>query len=146
MCNKIISLAILVLISIQTQAQNLVRFYEKAKVGYKLNNEIIVKPIYEAGSEMQDGIAIVVYNNKKGFINNKGQEFISCIYSDASQFCNGMAAVAFAGKYGYINKKGEWLIQPLFEKAFDFSDGKACVMRNGKYGFINPQGSCALCL
>jgi WG containing repeat len=122
--------------------QNLIRFYENAKVGFKNeNNEIVVKPIYAAGSEFENGIALVVYNNKRGYIDGSGKEIISLLYDDATMFSEeGLAAVKFAGKYGYINKKGEWIIQPIFENGYIFTEGLARVMKNGKYGFINTAG------
>ncbi len=123
------------------QAQDLIRFYQKGKVGYKnQKNEIIVNPVYEAGSEFKDGIAIVVADNKRGYINNSGKEFIALQYDDAAMFVNGLACVKFGGKYGYINQKAEWMIQPIYDEAYTFADGLARVQKGGKWGYINLKG------
>ena len=56
-------------------SQNLIRFYQNAKVGYKdAQGNVIVQPNYYAGSEFKDGVALVLQNNKRGYINNKGEE------------------------------------------------------------------------
>jgi WG containing repeat len=140
---KTIFFAILLFGTFSTQAQSLTRFYENYKVGYKNSrDEIVVKPIYEAGSKMENGFALVVYNNKRGFIDASGKEVIPLLYDDATMFSQeGLAAVQFAGKYGYINTKGEWMIQPIFDNAFGFSEGLARVMKNNLYGFINTAGA-----
>ena len=72
------------------QSQDLVRFYENAKVGYKdQNGNVVVPAKYEAGSDFYEGMALVLQNHLRGFINNKGEVAIPFIYSDASVFKGG---------------------------------------------------------
>lgn len=121
-------------------SQNLIRFYQNTKCGYKdtLGN-IIVVPTYIAGSEFSDGMALVVNNqNKRGFINAKGEEVIPLIYDDASIFFNGLARVTINKKNGFINKQAKAIIPFIYDFADDFHNGMARVCLKNKYGFINP--------
>src|SRR5437763_3816145 len=82
-----------------SMAQNLVRFYENAKVGYRdQDGKLIVPAKYEAGSEFYEGMALVLENRMRGFINNRGEVVIQFIYNDASVFKNGLARVARGSK------------------------------------------------
>src|SRR5262245_49738879 len=92
------------IISITSFAQPPVRFYQKAKAGYKnpTTGQVIVEPKYDAGSEFREGFAIVMTGRKRGYINEKGEVAIPLQYDDASQFFGGMARVAVGGKNGYI--------------------------------------------
>src|SRR3954467_12358635 len=88
-----------------SMAQDLVRFYENAKVGYKDDNGNVVVPAkYEAGSEFYEGMALVLQNRLRGFINNKGEVAIPFMYNDASVFKSGLARVSKGSKSGYINQ------------------------------------------
>src|SRR5262245_46910011 len=89
-------------------AQNVFRFYENGKVGYKkTSGEIVVPAHYTAGSEMFGNYALVVDGQNRGYINDKGEVIIPFIYQDASVFSNGLAHVMKDNKNGYINIKGE---------------------------------------
>ncbi len=140
---KITTVALFLITSLSAFANNLVKFYENYKVGYKNEiGQIIVNAIYEAGSDFNDGYALVIYNGKRGYIDASGKEFISLLYDDATLFSDeGIATVKFAGKYGFINKRGEWIIQPVYENAYMFSNGLARIVKDNKYGFINTSGN-----
>jgi WG containing repeat len=139
---KTIIVAILIANASISNAQQLHRYYAETKAGYKNEkNEIVVNPIYSGGSEFENGFALVIFNNKRGFIDNSGKEVISLLYDDATMFsAEGLATVKFGGKYGCINTKGDWIIQPMFENMYQFTEGLARVMKGGKYGFINTAG------
>lgn len=137
---KKIILLILFTISITNIfSQDLIRFYQNAKCGYKdVQGNIIVAPIYYAGSDFKDGLALIVDNNmKRGFINIKGVVVIPLIYDDASMFFNGLARVTINKKNGYIDKQGHIIIPLKYDYADDFRDSVARVSLNFKYGFIN---------
>jgi hypothetical protein len=90
-----------------SNAQDLVRFYENAKVGYKdQDGKVIVPAKYVAGSEFFEGMALVLEGRMRGFINNKGEVAIPFVYNDASVFKGGVARVMKGSKNGYINQKG----------------------------------------
>ena len=124
-------------------AQNVIRFYQGGKVGYKnkTTGEIVVPPNYTAGSEMMpDNTALVLEGRKRGFINDKGEVIIPFMYDDASVFFEGLARVMKEGKHGYINIKNETVIPFVYEFADDFKNGMARVQKDGKYGWIDNTG------
>ena len=70
-------LAAALLLSNVLFSQDLVRFYENGKVGYKTaGSAVIVAPIYDAGSDFFEGYALVLQQNKRGFIDETGKIFI----------------------------------------------------------------------
>ena len=90
---KLLVLLVVLLIKTNSFSQDLIRFYENAKVGYKnkATGEIVVPPNYVAGSEMMtdengNHFALVLEGRKRGFINEKGTVIIPFIYDDASVF------------------------------------------------------------
>ena len=103
--NLTLSLVLFLFVIAQvSNAQNVIRFYENGKVGYKKSTgEIIIPATYPAGSEMMENYAIVLKGNKRGYINDKGETIIPFIYDDASVFSSGLACVMKENKYGYIN-------------------------------------------
>jgi hypothetical protein len=130
-------------IASMVHAQEVVRFYQGGKVGYKnkATGEIVVQPNYTAGSEMMpDKTALVLEGRKRGFINDKGEVIIPFMYDDASIFSDGLARVMKDGKHGYINIKNETVIPFQFSFADDFKNGIARVQKDGKYGWINTTG------
>src|ERR1043165_6959059 len=94
----------------------LLRFTSGYKIGYKDEaGRVVVPPTYTAGSEMQEGYAIIMKGAKRGYINAAGQEVIACQFDDASLFEQGLACVQQNEHYGYINTKGQWTIAPVYE-------------------------------
>ena len=88
------------------------------------------------------GLIKVEFDDKFGFINEKGEEVVPYKYDSASDFSsNGLAIVRIDGQYGYINEKGEEVIPCKYEDADDFSsNGFAKVEIDGQYGYINEKG------
>ncbi|MBN8703309.1 MAG: WG repeat-containing protein [Bacteroidetes bacterium] len=132
-----------IFLSSLAQDKTPIRFYKNAKVGYKdESGKVIVEPTYQAGSDFYNGYALVLKNNKRGFINNTSNVVIDFIYDDASVFTQlGFARVTQGGKSGYINKAGKVIIPLEFDFADDFNkDGLARVSKNSKFGYINPKG------
>lgn len=126
-------------------AQTLFPFKVDNKVGYRLAQEIVIQPQYDAGSPFTNGYAIVQYRGKCGFINNKGKEVINLIFQDASPFSKeGLACVKYDGKYGYIDTTGRWVIPAQYSESYTFNNGFARVNLNGKYGFIDTKGNLAI--
>jgi hypothetical protein len=127
-------------ICVQSNAQ-LSSYQEQYKVGYRnADGRVIVPPVYDAGSDMSEGFAVVLRGPLRGYINNRGQETIACQYEDASPFVDGLACVKKDGKWGFINTDGAWAIQPLFDNAFSYKNGLARVMLHDKWGMIDEQG------
>lgn len=146
---QLLATSALLSITMLASAQNVIRFYEGGKVGYKnkLSGEMVVAPHYTAGSEMQsNNTALVLEGRKRGFINDKGQVIIPFMYDDASVFFDGLARVMKDGKHGYINMKNETVIPFVYDFADDFKNGLARVQKGGKFGWIDATGKEAIAL
>ena len=140
---KLLLFSALVVSSAFVSAQDVIRFYQGGKVGYKnkLTGDIVVQPNYTAGSEMMpDHTALVLEGRKRGFINDKGEVIIPFIYDDASVFFDGLARVMKDGKHGYINLQNETVIPFIYDFADDFKNGMARVQKAGKFGWIDKTG------
>lgn len=70
--------------------------------------EIVPAKKYRMVSEKSlEGLFIVYgYNNKMGYIDEKGREIIPCIYDRADDFFNGKAKVKVYDRHFYIDKQG----------------------------------------
>ena len=60
--------------------------------------------------DFKEGFAVVIKNEKFGFININGVEFIPAKFECALNFSEGLAAVKENNKWGFINKFGEYVI------------------------------------
>jgi len=134
-------------------------FIENGKTGYiDRTGKVIIKPIFKAGNDFEDGRAMVFDTdenhimNKSGFIDKTGKMIVPFDAFDLLEnFSNDLAVVIKDGKNGYIDKQGLVVIPLQFESAGPFSaNGLALVRRKklasedsnnqGKYGYINKLG------
>ena len=78
--------------------------------GYCDKNKKIVIPIrFEHAfpfSRKSGGLALVMVNDKVGFIDTKGNMVIPAIYDYANDFSEGLAYVKVNDERGYIDKRG----------------------------------------
>jgi hypothetical protein len=124
--------------SLNCHAQNLQPFYANYKVGYTDSaGQTIVQPIYDAGSVMQNGYAIVVQNNKRGLINNAGKLILPLEFEDILMPNNNVIVAKQNGLYGMMDANQKWMIAPIFTKAFSCKNGMIRVERQQKVGFVN---------
>ena len=126
----------------KTSAQSLVRQTNLNR--YKLNE-------FDQISSFKEGLAVVVKNEKFGFINKNGIEVIPCKYEQAISFSEGLAAVTLNGKTGFINKTGEIAIQFNYNSnyGYAFHEGlvNVCISDesfNEKWFFIDKTGRIVL--
>lgn len=89
----------------------------------------------------QDGVAMVQYQGKYGFINKHGQYLIAPEYEEAHWFSEGYAPVKYQGKWSFINSQGEVLTAFIYDYVGIYSLGLAAVQRDGKWGLINHKGT-----
>ena len=122
------------------QAQSKEDFMQVVLDNYEWVNREITQEYYFA-SAFSEGLALVVLNNKYGFIDEAGNIFIPIIYDFASDFSVGLATVKLDGKWGFIDKKGNIAIPIIYDFASDFSVGLAFVKLDNKYGFIDTNGN-----
>ena len=112
----------------ELSSQELIRFYSNSKAGYKsAEGQIVVAPIYDAGSEVYEGAILVMKDRKWGFLDSKGNVLIPLEYDAAGVFKEGLAKVALQGNYGFISKTGETVVPLKYENADDFSEGSAII-------------------
>ena len=109
-----------------------------------------VTPIkYDYVSEFYEGLALVKFDNKSAFLNEKGEEiltFTNSQYNDVEPFSNGLSRVGLNEKYGFINKNRHEVIPLIYDNAgccdhvVSFSEGMASVEIDDRWGFINLKG------
>jgi len=116
-------------------------------VGYidKEGNEVIpLGKLSGLNSCFCEGFAVIGdgYDQKKGYINKKGEIVIPQIYSDAGDFSEGLAPVKSEETklWGYIDKTGKLIIPMEYEDAKSFSENVAYVVKNGLVGYIDISG------
>lgn len=94
----------------------------------------------------QGGRAIVMTNDKRGYIDRNGKLVISKKYDTAENFCEGYAHVGIRIAvgiylYGFINDQGAEVVPLIYSDAGDFHEGLAYVQDSkGKYGFVDAKG------
>jgi hypothetical protein len=131
--------------------------------GYKdQNGNVAISIKYEFAEYFSEGYALVMLNNKYGFIDIKGKEVIPLIFDNAISFSQDLAAVnkgygiidyiTYMGKWGFINKKGKEVIPLNYDLVYSFTEGLAAVNKGGiwdafsevfiggTWGFINSKG------
>ena len=111
---------------------------EKNCVGYNING------FYE-------GLAVVEYGNKAGYINKEGELMIPFGFETAFGFSGNRAWVKKNGKWGMINKKGQFVLEPVYSspeymlhneqlELEGFHDGLVLVTKHNKYGYADTNG------
>ncbi len=104
--------------------------------------QIVVPNKYDKIGHLSEGLAIIVYDGRIGYINERGEEVIAPQfdlipnYLNNCQFKEGSAVVAKNGNYGVINTKGKEII-PLKNEGIGKWAELTAVKRKGKWGFIN---------
>lgn len=94
------------------------------------------------GLDFREGVAIIMQNNKWGFVDESGKIVVPLIYDYAFDMAEGLSHVEKGGKFGYINNKGKEVVPLIYDDAaLQFSEGLAVVGKKGKYGFIDKSGN-----
>ena len=111
----------------------------------KIKKEPSAQPVHQAKKydwkgTYYEGLAIVGYRRKYGFIDKAGKEVIPIKYDEAWDFSEGLARVKLNDKWGFIDKTGKEVIPIKYDYAERFSEGLAVVEYRGKYGFIDKTG------
>ena len=72
---------------------------------FSKEGKFITPCIYEYGSRnFNEGMAVICFDGKYGYINTKGERFIQAIYEKADPFSEGMAHVVMNGWHGFVDK------------------------------------------
>lgn len=129
----------------RSSAQNVVPFYEHGVSGYKdaTTGQVVIPAKYRSASTMipygksGDYYAVVAFEGKFGYINQRGEVLIPFRYEIANIFHEGIACVKLNGKYGFINMNNEVVVPFQYDYAGKVSDGMARVKKNGMWTFLN---------
>jgi hypothetical protein len=106
-----------------------------------LRKGIIVKNERHKLFCFSEGLANVAYQDKWGFIDQKGEWVITPRFSGAWPFSNGLAGVMRKDKFGFIDKTGRMVIRPRFDNIRDFAgEGLTAVRVKRCWGFIDTGG------
>jgi len=114
----------------------------------EVGNVVIPDQGWDYALGFDEGLALVSYKKKIGFIDKNGEYAIPPIYDDGSWFSEGLAAIRVGEEWGYIDKHGAIIITPRFSRAGDFYEGLACFtfnktlgLRPSDWGFIDIKGN-----
>lgn len=99
-------------------------------------------PIFKDAQDFSEGLAYVMNDSIRGYINKKGELVISTPNTVGYNFVDGIAGVCKLPdyKFGFMDKKGNMIIPFKFDEVEDFSEGLCKVFIKGKYGYINKKG------
>lgn len=87
-----------------------------------------------------DGMAVVMRDEKYGFIDQTGEIAIPLDYDGAENFSEGLARVWRNGKCGMIDMEGNVVIPLEYENMGDIHEDMAWVFKEGKCGFVDRNG------
>ena len=132
------------------------RFSRLSYIYINKNGSALTQATYQSAQSFYNSSAVVRINWKEGFINDRGELFISAIYEFANPFSEDIAAVELAkNNWTFINNKGNIISQlehgiNIFKRyRYDefnrwnlscFSEGLIVVEKHDKYGFANAAG------
>lgn len=117
-------------------------FKSSGKWGFMDNDgNVMIQAEYDFVETFQEGLALVIKNNRLGYINKSGEIVIPMDYDDGETFVNGLAIVAKDDYYGMVNRVNKVVIPLKYEVLSKFSNGLALVADDKGYGFINELGN-----
>ena len=84
--------------------------------GIKVNNDSLQEPLQSMDERpfsyyFVDGLLTVIINNKRGYINSKGDLAIPQLFDTAANFSEGLAAVKQDGRFGFIDRSGKMVLK-----------------------------------
>ena len=106
---------------------------------------VLVEPALDAVAAFDEGIAIVQYQTKMGFLTRDGAWRVKPVWDEVFPYAHGRAVVVSENAFGYIDTHGTTVIAPQFDEADDFNPAGVARVRKGKLcGLIRSDGSMAL--
>lgn len=120
------------------------------RYGY-INKEgkLVVAPKFKQAEQFIGNLAYISTDDGTGFINKKGEVFISNYDITPYLYNSTEDLIPIIGynfsplhfkTYGFMDANGKVVIEPQFEYVHNFSEGLAAVSLNNKWGFINREG------
>lgn len=124
-------------------------FYENKAV-VKKNGKIFVidsdgkklfdVPYKEAYGFRENRLGFRDFNDKKGYLNEKGEVVIPAKFRGGWDFYQGLAKVEFNNKRGYIDLNGKVIIPIRYEDGTNFQQGRAILFNKKKCAIIDLNG------
>jgi hypothetical protein len=116
-----------------------------------LSGKQIIPFKFDGIDSFQEGLAVVVVNDKYGYIDRTGKFAIPPRFAVADSFRDGLARVIVGGdknqpaQFGYIDKTGKMIIPPTLDFGVSsdggyFYDDRRQVYIKDKWGFIDKVG------
>lgn len=99
----------------------------------------ITPPVYQYIGEFNEGLAVIMRNNKYGYIDKDGKEFVRPIYERVYNFSEGIGVLVNELNTTFINRQGKLLKISNFYASGPFSSG-LCEVYNSNTnlcGYIN---------
>ena len=79
------------------------------------DKKIVIDCIYDEVQIFLDGLSMVKFNSKWGFIDSKGKILMPFKYEKVKSFYNGCTAIKVNGKWGFIDKNGRIIKAPTYD-------------------------------
>ena len=102
-----------------------VQSYGKSNYINKANEVITIDSAIQIPwqGSFHEGLAVVKYKNKYGFIDTLGRMVIPAKYDNLLPFINGFSHVTISGYNGIIDKNGKDLIPPIYKQLWFIKEG-----------------------
>ncbi|UCS92171.1 WG repeat-containing protein [Echinicola marina] len=102
----------------------------------------IIQLKYDFAWAFNDGLAMVVSNQKWGFIGKSGEEVVPLKYDRVETFQDGLAMVMLDNKVGFVDQTGKEVIPLIYDGAEPFynGSGKTTVKLNDRVFYIDKSG------
>lgn len=142
---RTITIAFMLFGAMAVEAQELQRFEDNGKYGYKdAVGKVVIPPKYDVAYDFSEGLATVgtgYYGEEKyGYIDKIGKIVIPLKYESAGNFTSGLAVVGLDSKYGLIDKAGNQVVPFKYDYIDTLTGGLTVVALGDKYGFIDQAG------
>lgn len=95
---------------------------------------------FEKIAPFHEGFARVTIKGRYGFIDSRGNVYISPQYVDAGNVSDGMVSIKINGKWGFVNTDEKLMVQPYYDQVWPFRKGTAIVFSEGRFNLINKNG------
>ena len=123
-----------------------VRVQKNGKTGFINEAGKIIVPIENDPvvlSEFKNGVAIILKNDKRLFIDKNGNYITEDQFCDAAQcsYRKTPRPMQKDKKWGLVNAKNEFILQPQFDHIYNEKDGLFLVKKEERYGFIDKKGN-----
>jgi subtilisin family serine protease len=111
--------------------------------------QIVIDFIYEAASNFNEDLAVVLLGHKYGTIDKSGKLIVDNKYDWINGFKEGRSFFRQDNLWEILDSNGNEVLKSILEEDDNyeehyenqmFSEGYAIVNRNGKYGYINNAG------